>query len=148
MFIRRAPGWAGWSTVLLGLGSSFLVQRFPDREVRWRYVRLTSQWRREASDWAQAAGILINIVVGSGWFLLTPVLARNRPEEEVQRVDAFFTEMHVPIDFEKEEKSAGSDNVQEAIDGHALSDLRSVHHRAGGHSQRVDSAGCRLSSAG
>lgn len=111
MFIRRAPAWAGWSTVLVGLATSYAVQRF-----------LTADWaghilgfalnKREASDWAQAAGILLNIVVGSIFFLLTPLFAKARSAAEIEQVDRFFVEMRTPVDFEREEKSAGSDNVQ------------------------------------
>lgn len=111
MFVRRAPAWAGWSSVLVGLATSLAVQQL-----------LTAQWaantfgfalnKREGTDWSQAAGILCNVVVGSAWFLLTPLLARTRPAEEVARVDAFFAEMRTPVDFEREEKSTGSDNVQ------------------------------------
>jgi Na+/proline symporter len=111
MFIRHAPSWAGWSTVLVGLATSYGVQRF-----------LTAQWagnafgfelnKREASDWAQASGIILNIIVGSVWFVLTPLFARTRSSEEIARVDRFFEEMRTPVDFEREEKSTGSDHIQ------------------------------------
>jgi Na+/proline symporter len=115
MFIRRAPNWAGWTCVLITLVVSYLTQKF-----------LTPAWlghvmshalnRREASDWAQAAGVLINVLVGSGWFILTPLLARSRAIEEAERVDRFFEEMRTPVDFAKEE-GAGSDNLQAKIMG-------------------------------
>jgi hypothetical protein len=59
----------------------------------------------------------MNIVVGSGWFLLASYLAPRPSEEERRRVDAFFTKMHTPVDFEREENSAGSDNVQARVMG-------------------------------
>ena len=111
MFVRRAPSWAGWTTVLLGLLTSYLVQKV-----------LTGQWAsqtfgwplnaREVSDWGQAAGILCNVIVGSTWFLVTPLFAKARSPEEIERVDRFFIEMKTPVDFEREEKSTGSDHVQ------------------------------------
>ena len=113
IFVRRAPQWAGWTTVVVGLVTSYLTN-----------VMLDAQWaaslfghtlnKREASDWAQAAGIIMNIIVGSAWFLVTPLLARRwaRPAEEVARVDQFFAQMRTPVDFAKEEGGPGSDNVQ------------------------------------
>jgi hypothetical protein len=123
MFIRRAPGWAAWSAVLVGLSTSLLTNRL-----------LTAAWAsgffgyslnaREASDWATLAGSLMNILFGSSWFLLASFLAGPQPELERTRVEAFFTRMHTPVDFAREE-GVGSDNLQ---DGHALPDLRGVHH--------------------
>jgi SSS family transporter len=127
MFVRRAPQWAGWSTVLVSLLTSFLSQKF-----------LTAQWlgniagwtlsQREGNDWAAAIGIVLNIAVGSAWFLAVAFLfPLRRPTstsetiasaacEEIERVDRFFADMHRPIDFEREE-GAGSDNLQAKVMG-------------------------------
>jgi hypothetical protein len=116
MFIRRAPQWAGWTTVLIGLASSYLTNRLLTASVAAGIVGHALN-KREADDWAQLAGILMNIVIGSSWFLLTPLLARRaRPAEEIERVDQFFREMHTPIDFAREE-GAGSDNMQARVMG-------------------------------
>ena len=117
MFIRRAPSWAGWTTVVIGLATSWFVQAV-----------LTDKWassvfgwpfnKREASDWAQAAGIMMNVAVASAWFLITPWLARGaRPAMERERVDRFFAEMRTPVDFAKEEGGPGSDNLQAKMMG-------------------------------
>jgi Na+/proline symporter len=116
LFIRRAPGWAAWSAVLVGLTTSLLTNKL-----------LTAAWAsgafgyvlngREASDWATLAGSLMNIVVGSTWFGLAAVVAPRPTEQERGRVDAFFTKMCTPVDFAREEKSAGSDNVQARVMG-------------------------------
>ena len=138
MFIRRAPSWAGWSTVVVGLGTSWFVQAVLTKDWASDFFGWTFN-RREASDWAQAAGIMLNIVVGSGWFLLTALIAPvRRPSAtsvpsapapanvglayatpgtsneplEYERVEAFFEEMRRPVDFAKEEGGPGSDNVQ------------------------------------
>src|SRR5205814_423494 len=42
--------------------------------------------------------------------------ARDRPAEEVHRVEEFFDLLHRPIDFAKEE-GAGSDNLQARVMG-------------------------------
>jgi hypothetical protein len=97
--------------VVVGLTTSYLTNRF-----------LNSSWAgdafgyslngREASDWATLAGSLMNIIIGSVWFLFASTLPRRRTAEEGARVDAFFAKMHQPVDFAREEKSAGSDNAQ------------------------------------
>jgi hypothetical protein len=116
MFVRRAPSWAGWTTVLVGLGTSYLTYRFLN--ATWAGEQLGFALnKRESDDWAQLAGILMNIVVGSTWFLLTPMFARTRSATEVARVENFFHEMATPVDFEKEEASAGSDNLQAKVMG-------------------------------
>jgi Na+/proline symporter len=116
MFVRRAPSWAAWSTVLVGLTTSYLTNRY-----------LSAAWAgdmfgfklnaRETSDWAQLAGILMNIAVGSTWFLLTPLIQSRLSVTEQRRVDEFFTKMHTPVDFEREERSPGSDNLQARVMG-------------------------------
>jgi hypothetical protein len=115
MFIRRAPQWAGWTTVLVGLAASYLTNRFLNAEWAASFVGHALN-KREADDWGQLAGILMNIVVGSGWFLATALLAPRRSPQEVQRVDQFFREMRTPIDFAREE-GAGSDNLQARVMG-------------------------------
>jgi hypothetical protein len=118
MFIRTAPSWAGWTTILIGLGTSLLVNKV-----------FTAQWagdvfgwalnKRETSDWAQAAGIMMNCIVASAWFVITPLLVRSRtrPAHERERVDQFFAEMATPVDFAREEGGPGSDNVQARVMG-------------------------------
>jgi solute:Na+ symporter, SSS family len=116
MFIRRAPQWAGWSTVVVALATSYLTQR-----------HLTAEWLggvagftlnpREANDWAAAIGIVLNVTVGSAWFLLTALVGRRgRSDDEIARVDRFFAEMRTPVDFEREE-GPGSDNLQAKVMG-------------------------------
>jgi hypothetical protein len=72
---------------------------------------------REGLDWAAAIGIVLNVAVGSGWFLLCALVAgRPRRAEEAERVDKFFADMRTPIDFAREE-GAGSDNLQARLMG-------------------------------
>jgi solute:Na+ symporter, SSS family len=115
MFIRKAPSWAGWSAVLAGLTSSYLTNRYLSPGFVHRFFGLELN-PREASDWAQLAGILMNLCVGSAWFLCSTIFADERPVEEVERVDSFFKTMRTPIDFEREE-GPGSDNLQTRVMG-------------------------------
>jgi len=136
MFVRRAPQWAGWSTVLVCLLSSLLSQKL-----------LTAQWlegitgfklnQREANDWAPAIAIVLNVLVGTVWFLAAAALfpvrrrvparspaidnapaasPRSKADEAAARIDQFFADMRRPIDFEREE-GPGSDNMQAKVMG-------------------------------
>jgi len=111
--IKRAPAWAGWSTVLIGFATSFLGKQF-----------LTSAWlqnlmgwndrpmsSREVDDWVLLLGVLLDSLVCSIWFLGSCAFFRKRTAAEVQRVDNFFQKMNTPVDFHKEE-GAGNDAQQ------------------------------------
>ncbi|CAN5483021.1 Na+:solute symporter [soil metagenome] len=110
LFVKRAPAWAAWSTVLVGLISSLVTNWFLNAEA----VQQMFGWsfnKRESSDWVFLAGTFMNIGVSCAWFWGSCLFARSRSNEEIQRVDKFFTLIHQPIDFQKEE-GAGSDNLQ------------------------------------
>lgn len=115
MFIKRAPAWAAWSTVLVGLVSSLITNTF----LNARAVQSMFGWsfnEREASDWVFLIGSFMNIGVSCAWFLTTCALARSRSREEVERVDKFYQLLKTPVDFHKEE-GVGSDNLQAKIMG-------------------------------
>lgn len=104
VLIKRAPAWAGWTTVIVGFASSILTTRFitPDwfaAVMGWADAPLTP---REASDWDLLSGVLINAAVCSVWFLGCCCFGRTRGKEEIQRVDEFFQRMRTPVEFHKE----------------------------------------------
>jgi Na+/proline symporter len=110
--IRRAPAWAGWSTVLVGFVSSLVAKYVltPDWFVRvmgWS----TGPTPREASDWGTLSGVLLNTVVCTAWFLASCWFHRTRSEAEKTRVANFFKQMATPVDFEREVGS-GNDAQQ------------------------------------
>jgi len=115
LFIRRAPDWAAWSAVLVGLTTSFLTNRLLNAE--WAANLLGYRLNpREASDWATLAGSLMNILAGSGWFLLATLLAPRQSPSVQHRVQHFFVKMHTPVDFDREH-GQGSDNLQAYVMG-------------------------------
>jgi hypothetical protein len=115
MLNKKAPAWAGWSTVLVGLVASLVSNRLLSADSVQHL--LGAHWnKREASDWVFVAGAFTNIIVGCGWYLAACLFASSRPAEEKQRVEELFVLMHTPVDFEKEE-GAGSDNLQAKIMG-------------------------------
>jgi hypothetical protein len=111
--IKRAPVWAGWTTVLVGfttslVGKLFLTAGWLQNVMGWNSQPLST---REGDDWVLLLGVLLDAVVCSAWFLGTCFFAGKRSAQEVERVDKFYMQMRTPIDFHKEE-GAGNDAQQ------------------------------------
>ena len=100
--IKRAPSWAGWSTVLVGFASS-LVAYFC---LNAGWIQTAAGWdpltRRERDDWLLLVSVLLNITVCSAWFLGSCRFARRRSADEQARVERFFQQMKTPVDFASE----------------------------------------------
>lgn len=113
--IKRAPAWAGWTTVLVGFGSSLLAKSVFTPAwfagvMGWAGTPLSP---REESDWGLLSGVLLNAVVCSAWFLACCWFHRTRSPAEVERVERFFRQMQTPVNFEKEiGADAGNDAQQ------------------------------------
>jgi solute:Na+ symporter, SSS family len=106
--IKRAPAWAGWTTVVIGFvtsyaGKVFLTPEWLQRAMNWNGRPLSG---READDWVLLLGVLLDAVVCSVWFLGTCFFARLRTREEIERVEGFFQKMRTPVNFDAEEGSA------------------------------------------
>ncbi len=111
--IRRAPRWAGWTTVLVGfatsyVGKAFLTASWVQGFMHWNNQPLSA---READDWVLLLGVLLDAIVCSAWFLGSCFFAGTRSTEEKECVERFFTQMQTPVDFQKEE-GEGNDAQQ------------------------------------
>lgn len=132
LIFRRAPSWAGWSTVLVGLTTSVIViLAFSAEKVQhlagWHFNK------REASDYTFLAGSFANIGVECLYFWVVSLMFRlpdaapsaeiaSKPAElfelpEPERVQRFFEMIQTPVNFEAEETGGGSDNAQAKIMG-------------------------------
>ena len=103
--IKRAPAWAGWTTVLVGFATSYfgkfvLTAAWLQKFMGWESQPLST---REGDDWVLLLGVLLDVVVCSAWFLGTCFFSNTRSPQEKERVEKFFTQMQTPIDFHKEE---------------------------------------------
>lgn len=102
--IRRAPSWAGWTTVLIGFACSLssttiFNSAWAERVMGWVDTPLNL---REQSDWALVSGIFLNVFMCSAWFLGSCLFGRRRSSREVERVDKFFEQARTPVDFDRE----------------------------------------------
>jgi Na+/proline symporter len=115
VLIKRAPAWAGWSTVVVGFASSLMAKtvftpHWFAQVMGWADAPLTA---REESDWGLLSGVLLNAFVCSAWFLGCCLFARTRQQEEIERVGRFFKEMQTPVEFDKELGTGPSNDAQQ-----------------------------------
>jgi Na+/proline symporter len=115
LFVRKAPAWAGWSTVLVTLIASLLTHLYFTADFA-RHALGFAIGSKDIYYWDFVSGTLINILIGCTWFLGSALFAARRPVAEKKRVDDFFHTLHTPIDFEREE-GRGSDNLQARVMG-------------------------------
>lgn len=108
VLVKRAPAWAGWTTVLVGFATSLVAKFVLTPAWLQSFMGWTSNPLsiREGDDWVLLAGVLLNVIVCSAWFLGSCLFAKSRSPQEVERVEKFFTQMRTPVDFDKEEGSA------------------------------------------
>ncbi len=111
--IKRAPFWAGWTTMLVGFATSLvakyaLTPAWIEKVMGWTSHPLS---RREGDDWVLLVSVLLNVVVCSAWFIGTCLFAASRSATEREQVDKFFSSMRTPVDFHKEE-GTGNDAQQ------------------------------------
>lgn len=115
IFYKRTPSWSGWSTVVICLSVSLVVGNLafffgPDAYQKALFLD-TPPTRSELPDIIFFLGVIVNIVVGSAWFLFTSRWYRGESPEFKERVDRFFEKMRTPVDHQKEH-GAQTDRAQ------------------------------------
>jgi SSS family solute:Na+ symporter len=115
--VKRAPAWAGWTTVLVGFVSSLLVTRFLTGPWLSQVMGWTSNplSKRETGDWELLAGVLVNTLVCSAWFLGSCLFSRRRSAGEIERVEKFFEQMRTPVNFDREIGNANDAKQQHTL---------------------------------
>jgi len=108
---KKAPAWAGWSTVLVGLITSLLGNRYLGADWIQRVMAWPQLSRREQDDWALLLGVLLNVTVCSLWFWASCYFANRRSAEEKKRVNEFFELITTPLE-DKDGNTAVSDAQQ------------------------------------
>lgn len=94
LFVKNAPKWAAWSTVLVGVSFSYLS--FMTEEYGWFGVGDLAG--REKSDFLYFFSGLGNVLVCTVWFFLTVLVAKKygyKPDAEVEK---FFENQKRPVD--------------------------------------------------
>lgn len=107
LFIRRAPPWSGWSTVVVCLLASLVVGNLTNLFGEDAYQRVLG-FATPLADFERptvifSLGAAVNVIVGTAWFLGTTLWYRRQSPEYHARVENFFTRMKTPVDFAAEQ---------------------------------------------
>ncbi|MBC8009786.1 MAG: transporter, partial [Burkholderiales bacterium] len=116
VLVKRTPPWSGWSTVIVGMLASFLTTRYLNAAWLQSTFDLAPLSAADRSYWTVAAGLFVNVIVGSAWFLGTMRFWSSTPAPVRERIETFHELMLTPIDFAREE-GAGSDRMQGKVLG-------------------------------
>jgi SSS family solute:Na+ symporter len=96
--VKRTPTWSAWSTVLVGLATSFYTSYGLDLEHVRALIGLTTPLTgRERDEVLFFTSLFLNVGVGTLWFFATTLFARFNRKETTEREDAFFERMSRPV---------------------------------------------------
>jgi solute:Na+ symporter, SSS family len=110
--IKRTPNWAGWTTVLVGLGSSFVTSQWLDMDTVARVIGLDGPLtKKERPEVLFFTSLFLNVGLGSLWFLATTFFARFNSRQTTARVDEFFERLNRPL-ISDPVKTAALDRTQ------------------------------------
>lgn len=116
---QDTPRWAGWSTVLLGMLISYVIQTHLGPEALLQFFDVDTPWSsRELIDVMFFSNVFAVIVLCSIWFLGSRLFKNTSPKVYHEQVEEFFVKINTPIDFEKEHGHKGNDAQQFKILGY------------------------------
>lgn len=111
LFVRKTPDWAAWSTVLFGLLISWGGQKYLDAGWLESTLGLPAPLTaREADDWSIIVGIVLNLSLGSAWFVATRWFYREPVGPRKEELETFFHNLHRPVT--PEETGGEKDSLQ------------------------------------
>jgi len=103
LFIRKAPKWSAWSTVIVGLAISQTISLTYNPVWIEKLFSIGRELNvREAGD-AQVALTAFSVLTGCLiWYFSAMLLAKKNTPEFQKQVDEFFDDVNRPIDLIKE----------------------------------------------
>lgn len=107
----RSPAWSGWSTTFLCLGVSLLLVNFAGPDWFAAVAHTGPLDAEQAGYWTVASGLIVNVVIGTAWFLGSRAWWGRTGAAGRGRIEAFAQRMQTPVDFARE-VGAGSDQRQ------------------------------------
>lgn len=118
IIFQDTPRWAGWSTVLIGMLISYILQTHIGPEPLLEFIGVDKPWsNRELIDVMFFSNVFAVISICSTWFLGARLFRNTSPETYHKEVEKFFVKINTPIDYEKEHGHKGSDGAQFMILG-------------------------------
>ncbi|HWZ96097.1 MAG TPA: NAD(P)-dependent oxidoreductase, partial [Opitutaceae bacterium] len=119
LFIRRTPAWSGWSTWLVGFCTGYETrQHFT---LAWAMQTFSplhlnpNRW--EAQNWSQAIAAIMIMGVCTAWFCFTRFFYNRESASYKAAVEEFSRNIETPVNYDKEEASAATDNKQSRLIG-------------------------------
>ena len=115
LVIRHTPAWSAWSTVLVGFFGSMFVGQFFTPE--WGAAVFSHPAPLDAASreyWIQGFQFFANVALASTWFIGTKLFWSGCTPAYRAQVDAFFTRMTTPVDFDREEGAANANDGQQS----------------------------------
>ncbi|MDB6095010.1 MAG: sglT 4 [Verrucomicrobia bacterium] len=114
LFLRRAPDWAAWSTVVVNLGAVGLgtfLATLPSFQAMVARAGLSAYLQRFVEhDYVFL--VLFNLVTGVGWYVLVAILFRDRLSAPRRaHVKEFFRRFDTPLS-PAELREEGSDSIR------------------------------------
>ena len=124
VIVRRVPDWAAWSSILVGLVTSFLVKTHLDAEWVNGFLGLGVDFSgRESKDITLIMGVVINLFVGSVFYLSTMLFYRDPiNKERAQELKSVFKNLDTPVNSSEE----GSDEM-DSNQGRSLGTLSLIY---------------------
>ena len=99
LFIKRTPPWAGWSTILIGLSVSTLMNwGFAPDWLRGLFGGHHAYTPAERANISFAAMVTAEVLVSTTWFFLTRRFTDGSSPRYKQQVQQFFDDMNRSID--------------------------------------------------
>ncbi|WED24117.1 Na+:solute symporter [Vibrio sp. JC009] len=96
-FIKKTPDWAGWGTLVVGAGVSYVVGFVINADMVEAWFGLEELTKREWSDIKVAIGLLGHISLTGGFFLLSTLFYKPLEEHRQKDVDKFFSNLDTPL---------------------------------------------------
>src|SRR5690606_29426280 len=105
LFWRKTPPWAAWSTVLVGLATSFAVKFWLKPEMFGWIPGLQGPYTaEEVTQFNLFATILFVGLACISWFFATSVFYAKSDPAYKQRVEDFFRQVNTPVTARPEEE--------------------------------------------
>lgn len=103
MFIKRAPAWAAWTSIVVGFVTAWIVHFVFDAG----QIQLLMGWRtplsdREAADLNYGITVFAVTLCSTAWYLFGTLFYGRSSREYRERVEQFFRTMNTPIDPDRE----------------------------------------------
>jgi SSS family solute:Na+ symporter len=99
LFWRRTPPWAAWSTVLVGMCTSFIVKFVLKPEMFSALPGMGGPFKvEEVTQFYVFGTVMLVGGVCTAWFFGTTLFYRSSPEAYRKQLDDFFDRLKTPVD--------------------------------------------------